>query len=94
MREEMREARKSEIVALSLFLASRVSSLACAPPTRALLLQLHPYIFLCSVTPFDLLNYCAFSCLQQAKAVGNGGLNEILEATLDYNQKPTASSKM
>lgn len=32
--------------------------------------------------------------LLQAKAVGNGGFNEIMEATLDYNQKPTASSKM
>lgn len=32
--------------------------------------------------------------LLQAKAVGNGGFNEIMEATLDYNEKPTASSKM
>ena len=32
--------------------------------------------------------------LQQAKAVGNGGFNEIMEATLDYNEKPTASSNM
>ncbi|XP_074607779.1 arf-GAP with SH3 domain, ANK repeat and PH domain-containing protein 2-like isoform X2 [Acropora palmata] len=32
--------------------------------------------------------------LLQAKAVGNGGFNEIMEATLDYNEKPTASSNM
>ena len=35
-----------------------------------------------------------FFFLQQAKAVGNGGFNEIMEATLDYNEKPTASSNM
>ena len=38
--------------------------------------------------------HSVLSYLQQAKAVGNGGFNEIMEATLDYNQKPTASSKM
>lgn len=38
--------------------------------------------------------YCLFFLFQQAKAVGNGGFNEIMEATLDYNEKPTASSKM
>ena len=37
---------------------------------------------------------CCLLYLQQAKAVGNGGFNEIMEATLDYNEKPTASSKM
>ncbi|EDO34178.1 predicted protein [Nematostella vectensis] len=29
-----------------------------------------------------------------AKAIGNGGFNEIMEATLDIDQKPTANSKM
>lgn len=38
--------------------------------------------------------YYLFFLFQQAKAVGNGGFNEIMEATLDYNEKPTASSKM
>ena len=38
--------------------------------------------------------YSLFFLFQQAKAVGNGGFNEIMEATLDYNEKPTASSKM
>lgn len=32
--------------------------------------------------------------LLQAKAVGNGGFNEIMEATLNDDLKPTASSKM
>lgn len=40
------------------------------------------------------LIFCYITLFQQAKAVGNGGFNEIMEATLDYNEKPTASSKM